>query len=274
MNYEEILYEVQDNTAVITFNRPARLNAWTKTIENEYRDALKRADADAGVRSIILTGAGRGFCAGADMAGLNSIAGSDGSSSVRPDESASSIEDNYNQHYSFPLSVHKPLLAAVNGPAVGLGFIAAMYCDVRFASDQARFGTGFAALGLIAEHGISWLLPRQIGMGNALDLLYSARVIPAQEAQAMGFVQRVVPHDELMTAVKEYAQYLGTRSSPRAMSIIKRLVWDAQFTDLSTATQAANREMVACFGKPDFKEGLDAFAQKRSPNFAGISATS
>lgn len=268
MGDAEILYEVEDGVAVITLNRPAKLNAWTATMDVEYRDALDRADCDRGVRAVIVTGAGRGFCAGVDMGLLNTIAdaGTDGSA---PDAGGTvgDLSENYRQPYSFPLATRKPLLCAVNGPTVGLGLVMSLYCDIRVASEQARFGTAFASLGLVAEHGINWLLPRIVGIASALDLLYSARVISADEAYRMGLVSRVVPHETLLPATRDYARYLATHSSPRAMSIIKRLVYDAQFTDLATATRAANREMAATFTTPDFREGLAAFAEKRPPRF-------
>ncbi|MGE5594479.1 MAG: enoyl-CoA hydratase-related protein, partial [Hyphomicrobiales bacterium] len=208
MDYQDILYEVDGHAAVITLNRPEKLNAWTGTMEREYRDALKRSDADPQVRAVILTGAGRGFCAGADMGALNEIAAAGGQDS-REEPQTGGIEDNYRQPFSFPLATKKPLIAAVNGPAAGLGLIHSLYCDIRFASEQARFGTAFAAIGLVAEHGISWLLPRLVGTGNALDLLYSARVIGAEEALRMGLVQRVYPADELLPATREYVEYLA-----------------------------------------------------------------
>lgn len=267
VDYGDIRYEVEDSAAIITLNRPDKLNAWTSRMEQEYREALQRADADRGVRSVILTGAGRGFCAGADMGHLNTIADTGGTGDEGGGAAPGGLEANYRQHFSFPLTTQKPLLCAVNGAAVGLGLVIALYADVRFASDQARFGTAFAALGLVAEHGTNWLLPRMIGTSNALDLLYSSRVIGAEEALRMGLVSRVVPHAELMPAVKEYAAQLAARSSPRAMRGIKRLVYDAQFTDLATATQAGNDAMVGSFDNPDFKEGLAAFAEKRQPRF-------
>ena len=273
MDYSEILYEVEDAVAVITLNRPAKLNAWTRTMEREYRDALARADRDPVVRAVILTGAGRGFCAGADMGMLNEIAaaGMDSGAERGGDVLADGdLGPNYRQPYSFPLAMRKPLLCAVNGAAVGLGLINTLYCDMRFASDQARFGTAFASLGLVAEHGISWMLPRLVGIANALDLLYSARVIGADEALRMGLVSRVLPHESLLPATKEYARSLATRSSPRAMSVIKRQVYDAQFSDLAAATESANQEMAASLAMPDFKEGLAAFAEKRPPRFAPL----
>jgi enoyl-CoA hydratase/carnithine racemase len=272
MEYSEILYEVEGNAAIITLNRPAKLNAWTDNMEVEYRDALQRADADPAVRGIILTGAGRGFCAGADMGLLNRIADAGSrAGSGGGDASATGLEANYEQRFTFPWKARKPLIGAINGHAVGLGLVHTLYCDMRFASENARFGTAFASIGLVAEHGISWLLPRIVGTANALDLLYSARIIDAQEALAMGLVTRVFPHDELMPAAKEYVRQLD-RSSPRAMSVIKRQVYDAQFADLAAATQVANEAMRQSFATPDFREGLAAFAEKRPPRYSGLTA--
>lgn len=267
MDYRDITYEVEDTAAIITLNRPEKLNAWTGLMEREYRDALDRADRDRAVRSVILTGAGRGFCAGADIGHLNTIADDGATGDEGGGDTAGALEANYRQHYSFPMATQKPLIGAINGAAVGLGLVVSLYCDIRFASEQARFGTAFSSLGLIAEHGVNWLLPRMIGTSNAFDLLYSSRVIGADEALRMGLVSRVVPHAELLPAAKEYARYLSEHASPQAMRLIKRLVYDAQFTDLAAATQAANDAMAGSFENPDFKEGLAAFGEKRPPQF-------
>ena len=274
MEYSEILYAVEDGVATITLNRPAQLNAWTGMMDTELRDALRRADRDSNVRTLILTGAGRGFCAGADMGSLNTIADAGSYDGFNEDGGGDGddLSANYRQLMAFPLTVRKPLICAVNGPAAGLGLVLTLYCDLRFASEQARFGTAFATLGLIAEHGISWLLPRLVGIANALDLLYSARVIGADEALRMGLVNRVYAHDELLPAAKEYARTLAERSSPHAMSVIKRLVWDAQFQNLAQATQAANRAAAATFTRPDFREGINAFVEKRAPRFQPLDA--
>lgn len=270
MEYEEVLYEVDGHAAVVTLNRPERLNAWTSKMEREYRDALGQADADPQVRAIIVTGAGRGFCAGVDMGQLNSIADGGGLAADRYEERGGGIEANYEQVFSWPLAIRKPLIAAVNGPAAGLGMVHTLYCDMRFASESARFGTAFSAIGLIAEHGLSWLLPRLVGTGNALDLIYSSRVIGAQEALQMGLVQRVYPDAELLPAAKAYVAELARRASPQAMMVSKKLVYDAQFTDLATAVQAANRAMAETTQSPAFKEGLKAFAEKRNPEWPGL----
>ncbi len=271
MDYSDITYEVDGYSAVVTLNRPEKLNAWTGKMGHEVPDAFDRADRDKAVRGIILTGAGRGFCAGADMGMLNGIASAGGETVVEDTRSVPGpIEANYHQRFTFPLRTQKPLICAVNGPAAGLGLILSLYCDMRFASETARFGTAFAKLALIAEHGVSWLLPRAVGTGNALDLLYSARVIDAQEALRMNLVQRVYPADELIPACKAYIAGLAATSSPEAMRTMKRLVWDAQFTDLAQAVQTANSAMPATLSGGDFKEGLAAFAEKRQPQFQGL----
>ncbi len=273
MQNNEVLYEVSDRIATLTMNRPDKLNAWTGQMEVEYREALAEAEKSEEVRVIILTGAGRGFCAGADMEGLKSTAegrnGSNGSrrAAVQP-EYVNGVSDNYKQHYSFPPMVSKPIIAAINGAVAGLGLVNALYCDMRFASDKAIFTTAFVRRGLVAEHGLSWLLPRLIGMHNAMDLTLSARVITAQEAYEMGLVGKVFPADELMGAVREYAKELVTFSSPRSMGVTKRLLWDAQFQTLGEAIDAANKEMALSLLTEDFREGVASFIEKRTPEWS------
>jgi enoyl-CoA hydratase/carnithine racemase len=276
MAYTEILYEVADHIATITLNRPDKLNAWTRTMENEVRAAMGDADQDAGVRVIILTGAGRGFCAGADMQNLNALAtqGFDAAGFAPPqaiDVTAArdDARPDFQKQYSYFPSIQKPIIGAINGASAGLGFVLMLYCDMRFASDKARFGTAFSRRGLIAEHGVSWLLPRLVGMANAFDLLYSARVIEADEALRMGLVNRVVPHENLMESVRAYAAELTNLVSPRSLRVIKEQVWNAQFQTLSEAIDIANYEMIRSFDTADFKEGVAHFVEKRAPNFTG-----
>jgi enoyl-CoA hydratase/carnithine racemase len=239
------------------------------------REALAAADADPAVRGVVLTGAGRGFCAGADMAGLNELAGGardEGGRGTHGGDDDDPLGANYQQRYSWLLATSKPLIAAVNGPAAGVGLLLALYSDIRFAGDGARFGTAFSALGLIAEHGVSWLLPRMVGMGNALDLLYSSRLIDAEEALKMGLVQRVFPGEELVARSCEYVNDTLSRASPNAIQVTKRLVWDAQFQDLATAIGRADGAMAQRLTDPEFREGLNAFAEKRPPQWTGLSA--
>jgi enoyl-CoA hydratase/carnithine racemase len=271
MPYEEIIYETADRIATITLNRPDKLNAWTPRMEEEVRAAMTEAEKDDSVRVIVLTGAGRGFCAGADMQHLNSLASGDVEVARAKNEATmrQDVLPDFQKKYSWFPSILKPIIGAINGPAVGLGFIMAIYCDMRFASDQARFGTAFAKRGLIAEHGISWLLPRLIGTANALDMLFSARLVDANEALRMGLVNRIIPHERMMEEVRSYAKELATMVSPRSLRVMKKQVWNAQFQSLSQAIDAADLEMFSSFECADFKEGVAHFIEKRLPNFTG-----
>lgn len=277
MSHQEILFETSDRIATITLNRPDKLNAWTRTMEQEVRAAMLAADADESVRVIVLTGAGRGFCAGADMSLLSTLA-SEGFSNqqeehfLRNSEQSSTddgVRPDFRKKYSYFPALEKPVIAAVNGAAVGLGFILTLYCDLRFASDAARFGTAFAKRGLIAEYGMAWLLPRLIGLSNALDLLYSARIVDAVEAHRMGLVNRVIPHDAFLDRVRQYATALATEVSPRSMKVIKRQVYNALFQTLGDAFETAEGEMVQSLKCEDFKEGVAHFVEKRAPRFTG-----
>jgi len=277
MAYEEILYEVADRIATITLNRPTKLNAWTRTMEQEVEKAMTAAEHDEAVRVIILTGAGRGFCAGADMANLDGLA----SSNNKPESFKQILADHFTgpkragalpdfqKKYSYFPAINKPIIGAINGAAAGLGLVIALYCDIRFASDQAKFSTAFSRRGLIAEHGISWTLPRLVGVSNALDLLFSARLIDAAEALRMGLVSRVIAQDQFAGEVRKYALEIANASSPRSTRIIKEQVYRALFQNLGDAIDVANEEMVKSFASEDFKEGVAHFLEKRAPAFPG-----
>ncbi|MEZ6081409.1 MAG: enoyl-CoA hydratase-related protein [Pirellulaceae bacterium] len=251
MTYSTLIYEVDQWVATITLNRPERMNAITPELEAELLDAMKTAEASDLVRVIVLTGAGRAFCAGADLSNLAAVSTIDWSTANRqeledqilPPRPRENTCDDYQRTYSYFPAVGKPIIGAINGPSIGLGMIISLYCDIRIASDEARFGTAFAQRGLIAEYGISWLLPRLIGLSNALDLLYSARVIDAQEALRMGLVSRVVPAAELASESGKYARLLATSVSPRSLRVIKKQVYEGMLGGLGEAIDAANEEM-------------------------------
>jgi enoyl-CoA hydratase/carnithine racemase len=250
-----VLSERRGPVLVLTLNRPERLNAWTNELEDEYFDHLEAAEADPDIRAIVVTGAGRGFCAGADLKALSGV------------PSADDAEIDRARPRHLPLAVRKPLIAAVNGPAVGLGFVEAMYCDVRFASPAAVFTTTFSRLGLIAEYGISWLLPRIVGRSRALDLLLSGRRVPGEEAYRIGLVDHIVPAEELVDAAVAYATELATACSPWAMATIKEQVaLDAESTFLEAADRSDDL-MRDSFRGPDIVEGLTSFAERRPPVF-------
>ena len=264
-SFEQILYGVADRVATITFNRPERLNAWTHQMEHEVRAAVDLAAADAEVRAIVLTGAGRGFCAGADMEGLSERA-KGGARSTTP--RAAESPDNFAQRYSYLLAVPKPVIAGINGPAAGIGFVLTLFCDIRYMAEGAKLSTSFARRGLIAEHGSAWMLPRLIGTMQALDLLMSARAVTASEAAAMNLV-KLLPAEGFADAVQAAARDLAQLSSPRSMRLIKHQVYQAHFQTLAQATALANAELTQCFDTEDFREGVAHYVEKRRPNFTG-----
>ncbi len=262
MAYTEVLYDVSDRVATVTLNRPDKLNAWTPTMEAEVQEAMLASDRDDDVRVIILTGAGRGFCAGADMGSLDTMAKTDDPLAAvdrlrekfvgpklpgaRPD---------FQKTYSYFPALTKPVIGAVNGAAAGLGFVISLYCDLRFASDKAKFSTAFARRGLIAEYGMSWMLPRIVGVANALDLLYSARLIDASEAARMGLVSRVIPQEQFESEVRAYAVELASACSPRSLRVMKRQVYDALFSSLGEAIDVAGEEMISEPAMRGFQRG-------------------
>jgi enoyl-CoA hydratase/carnithine racemase len=265
--WQEILYELRDRVATITLNRPEKLNAWTVVMARELREALTAAEADEEVRAIVITGAGRGFCSGADMSRLAAAAA--GRSTLgAPPAPTEGIEANFAQRLSYMLAVKKPILAAINGPVAGVGLVVTFYCDMRYMAAGARLTTAFARRGLVAEHGIAWLLPRLIGPMNALDLLYTARAVEAAEAEQMGLV-RVLPAEGFRDAVQARAADIANLSSPRSTRIIKKQVYEAMFQSLAQATAIANREQEICRNTEDFREGVAHFLEKRKPNFTG-----
>jgi enoyl-CoA hydratase/carnithine racemase len=274
MSTTETLYSVNDRVATITLNRPDKLNAWTAVMEQEVRASIEKAERDDNVRVIVLTGAGRGFCAGADMSLLNRVA-TQGVENVGREaalggeSNREGVRADFQKKHSYFPAVGKPVIAAINGPVVGLGLVIALYCDIRFASDAARFSTAFAQRGLIAEYGLAWMLPRLVGLPNALDLLFSARQIDSTEALRMGLVNQIFPHGELLGKVNEYAGHLAHNVSPRSLKIIKRQVYDAMFQSLGESFDVAVEEMLASLKSEDFKEGVAHFLEKRAATFTG-----
>jgi enoyl-CoA hydratase/carnithine racemase len=271
---QEILYCVANRVATITLNRPDKLNAWTAVMEKEVSSAMENAERDDDVRVIVLTGAGRGFCAGADMSLLSAVAELGFVDQNREDQSReAALRDgvplDFQKRYSYFPAIGKPVIAAINGPVVGLGLVITLYCDLRLASDAARFSTTFARRGLVAEYGMAWMLPRIVGIASALDLLFSARTIDAAEALGMGLVNRILPQESFHEKVHEYARELASTVSPRSLRIIKRQVYEAMFQPLSEAFDVSVNEMMASFKTEDFKEGVAHFVEKRPPAFTG-----
>lgn len=256
MDFTELHYRVQQGVAVLTFARPERLNAWTPTLEVELRQGLAAAAADEQVRCIVLTGAGRAFSAGMDMEVLR---GAD-------PQAAAVLREG--RRYAYIDEIDKPLLAAINGAASGVGLCLALYCDLRFVADGAKLNAPYARRGLVAEHGMAWLLPRLIGPMHAADLLLSGRTVLAEEAERMGLAQRL-PAEGFLDAVLARAHELAHACSPRSLRIMKRQLRQARTQTLAEATELADRELAGCRDSEDFREGVAHFIEKRAPRFTG-----
>ena len=272
--YEQITYVVDDPVATITLDRPAQLNAWTQRMAAEVRHAVARAEADPAVVGIILTGAGRAFCAGADMGNLTSLTeggqlDDSGPSdlAVEPDPD---LPADFAGEYTYLLGTSKPIIAAINGAVAGMAVPIALCCDLRFMADDAVFLTAFAQRGLVAEWGISWLLGRLAGPAVAMDLLISSRKINGPEAAALGVVNASIPGDQLLDHCRDYIVAMAERCSPASIATMKRQVQTQMNQGLGAADAEAYQLMVRSFGQPDFKEGVQSFLQKRPPSFARL----
>jgi enoyl-CoA hydratase/carnithine racemase len=271
--YEEILYSVEDPVATITLNRPRYLNAWTQRMAAEVRHAVARAEADPAVVGVIITGAGRAFCAGADMNNLTSL-----TEGGRMETDFSELEvrrgepipDDFSGEYTYLLAVKKPIVAAINGPIAGMAVPIALCCDIRFMAEDAPLVTAFAERGLIAEWGIAWLLPRVVGPGRALDLLFSSRRVTGSEAASMGLVNAAMPSDEVLDRSRSYLEDLAARCSPQSLTIMKQQVYSQLTSSLGPSEREAQKLMIESFGRPDFKEGVRSFLEKRPPKFGRV----
>jgi enoyl-CoA hydratase/carnithine racemase len=270
-----VLYDARDSgVAVVTLNRPERLNAWGGWLAAEFYRCLDRAEADPVVRVIVMTGSGRAFCAGADMGDLDTIGGAgDPTGGQERSDSGIRIGDvDVNQlvgerHPRFVTALRKPVVAAINGACAGIGLTQALMCDVRFAAAGANFTTAFARRGLIGEYGISWILPRVVGWGAALDLLLSGRTFYAEEAAELGLVKEVVAADDLMARAMAYAEDIAVHCAPSSMAVIKRQVYDDAFRNRHDSSTEAEKLMHESMLRSDFIEGITAFFEKRPPSF-------
>ena len=258
---EVVQRTVDHGVALLTLNRPDRLNAWTAEMEQAYFDLLEDCGRLEEVRVIVVTGAGRGFCAGADMDELQSI-GQDGIEGR--------LEERQRRPQTFPLSVPKPIVAAINGPCAGIGLVQALMCDIRFAAEGAKLTTAFARRGLVAEHGISWILPRLVGPARALDLLLSGRVVLAEEAAQLGLVNRSLDPEQLLDETLAYARDLAANCSPASMATMKGQVYADLERPLEAALNEANELMAESLGAADFREGVASFVERREPQFAPL----
>jgi enoyl-CoA hydratase/carnithine racemase len=272
-DYEELRYEVDDPVATITLDRPQVLNAWTDRMGAEVRHAVAAAEHDPRVVGIVITGAGRGLCAGADLNTLTAISDGERGATVIPAELAADPgdpgagDDLRGGEYTYLLSVPKPVVAAVNGAVAGMAVPFVLACDMRFMAEDAVLTTAFAQRGLIAEWGLSWILPRLVGTAVALDLLFSARKVTGREAASLGLVNAALPGDQVLAHAQDYVRELARTSSPASMAVMKRQVYQQVHAGLFPAEREARRLMVESFSRPDFREGVRSFTEKRPPQF-------
>ena len=263
-------YEVADAVATITLVRPERLNAWTGRMHTEYRANLARAADDRSVRVIVVTGAGRGFCAGADSRALEGHVergGYDpgtGPGLARP---GYGVRPEFDADFAYHFGIPKPIIAAVNGPAAGVGFALACYCDLRFAASGAKLTTSHGRLGLPAEYGLSWLLPRLIGLTRAADLLLSSRVVLADEAAQMGLVNQVVAPGDLTATTYSYAALLATEIAPSSLASTKLQLYTDFHRDVASSVSDSSARLATMMQGPDFAEGVAALTGRRPPEF-------
>jgi enoyl-CoA hydratase/carnithine racemase len=275
MAYETILYSVEDQILTITLNRPEKLNAYNATMQAEMIDAFDKADADDNVRAIIITGAGRGFCAGADLSsGGNTFDRDARRGPVRRnadgsvDYSDEMARDGGGQVTLRMFKCLKPVIGAINGPAVGIGATMQLAMDIRIASENARFGFVFSQRGIVPEAGSSWFLPRIVGISQALEWCYSGRVFPAQEALAGRLVSKVVPHDELLPTARALAKTFMEKTAPVSVALIRQMMWRlSAMDDPMEAHKIDSRGIYARGRSEDVKEGVVAFLEKRPAEF-------
>ncbi|KAB8195878.1 enoyl-CoA hydratase [Nonomuraea phyllanthi] len=252
---ELVLSSVDQGVLTLTFNRPDTLNAWTPAMGRRYFDLLAEAEKDPEVRAVVVTGAGKGFCSGADLKALAAI--QSGTYAEKPDPRPN----------TFPTTVGKPIVAAVNGACAGLGMVHALVCDLVLTAADAKWTTAFSRRGLVAEYGLSWILPRIMGQQRAMDVLLSGRVFTGSEAYELGLVNRVVAGESVLAEAQAYARELAASSSPASMAVIKRQVWRDWDATLEASSAAAVEEMMASFRRPDFAEGVASFLERRPPRF-------
>lgn len=272
MDLKVTRYEVDEGIATLTLDRPERLNAWTGRMHTEYRHLLERADADPEVRVVVLTGAGRGFCAGADTKALEGHVERGGYDAGTPEDLAMpgyGVRPEFDADFAFQFGLKKPIVAAINGPAAGVGLVMACYADIRFAVPGAKLTTAHGKLNLPAEFGLSWLLPRMIGLAKANDLLLTSRVFYTDEAMELGLLNGLYEPDELLPRSIEYARRLAASVSPASVATTKRQIYTDLHRDAASSVREANELLDKMMGESDYREAVSAYVEKRPPRWSG-----
>jgi enoyl-CoA hydratase/carnithine racemase len=264
MIYKEILFETTENIAIITLNRPERLNAYTYTMGKEIHDALLKVERDPELRVTIITGAGRGFCAGQDLS-----SGEDAfERSIKEGRIESEGSEGQFPSLKFYFSLKKPVIVAYNGPAIGVGVTMTLPFDIRIAANSARIGIVFTRRGMIPEIGCPWLLPRIVGLSRAAELMYLGRILSSQEALEYGLVSRVVPDEDLMKIAMEMAKEIAIHCAPVSIALTKHMLYSfLGEPDFEKAERINHKYLAWLSSKPDAREGVTAFFEKREPRW-------
>ena len=272
MAYEQIIYEVRDRIATITLNRPEALNAWTDVMAEEVWQATHAAELDDAVRVIVLTGAGRAFCAGGDVTGFKDFGDKADPRQLLhklPRPYDFSRRPDYQGRASYFPAIVKPVIAMLNGATAGLGLVHALFADIRIAAEDAVITTAFARIGLASEYGMAWALRNVVGHAHAIELLLSARKLRGAEALRFGLVSQIHPREQLAEATHAYAKEMAESCSPRSLRVMKQQLWELPFQTLHEAVASDSVEMLASNVSEDFQEGKLAFKEKRAPRFTG-----
>lgn len=274
MELKTLVCAVENQTAYITLSRPKRMNAWTGRMHTEYRWALAMAEADPAVRVIVVTGdpAGRAFCAGADTAALEGHSEKGRYDAGTAEDIATpgyGVRPEFDATFAYHFGLTKPVIAAINGAAAGIGLVLACYADLRFAASGAKFTAAHGRFNFPAEFGLSWVLPRLVGLTHAQDILLSSRVFLAEEAIAMGMLNKVLAANELMPHVREYAAMLAEKSAPGSLRMTKQQIYADQHQSVAVAVAQSEQLLNAAITHPDYHEGLSAWLEKRPANWQG-----
>ena len=274
MELKNTEYEVDaQGLATIWLNRPHRMNAWTGRLHTEYRHLLKRANDDAKVRAIIVTGAGKGFCVGGDSQALSGHADRGAYSPGISEDIAKpgyGTDPNFDASFAYHFGLDKPVIAAMNGPAAGVGLALACFADLRFAVPGVKFTTAHGKLNLPAEYGLSWMLPKIVGLGRANDLLLTSRVFTSDEALTLGFVNQIFEPEALMVQTREYAHQLIASVSPNSLRQTRWQIYKDLHRDVASAVIESERLIEDMAKEEDFKEGIAALVEKRPPRWPSV----
>ncbi|NCF33198.1 MAG: enoyl-CoA hydratase [Proteobacteria bacterium] len=273
MELKNIDYEVDQRVATIWLNRPHRMNAWTGRLHTEYRYLLNRANEDSGVGAIVVTGRGKGFCVGGDSQALTGHSERGSYDAGTPQDIAKpgyGVNANFNAAFAYHFGLTKPVIAAINGPAAGIGLALACFADVRFAIPEIKFTTAHGKLNLPAEYGLSWMLPRIVGLGRANDLLLTSRVFMSNEAEQIGFVNQLYSPETLVAESQAYAKNLIETVSPESLRQTRWQVYPDLHGSVAASVDTSEQLLEAMMRDDDYREGVKAFLEKRKPQWPSL----